>query len=91
MTLEEEGVERGSEMNLPTDGAPLKVVVGTSSSHADRPKERGTFTVDEAQTLKRKRGFSHDDMAEVENQWFLDASTHLYEGLSVGWSRICFY
>ena len=65
LSLEEDGIERGSEMLLPTDGTPLKVVVGTSSGRASRPKEKGVFTLDDAQSLKRKRGFSHDDMVEV--------------------------
>ena len=57
MALEEEGVD------LPTDGATLKVVVGTVNSRASRFKEK---QVDDAQALKQKRRFSHDDMAEVE-------------------------
>ena len=65
LQLSLDGMERGTEMLLPTDGTPLKVVVGTSSGYGNRPKERGVFTLDDAQSLKRKRGFSHDDMVEV--------------------------
>ena len=68
MALEEEGVDRGEALHLPTDGASLKVVVGTADSRASRPTEKKVFSLDDAQALKRKRGFSHDDMAEVERE-----------------------
>ena len=64
-TLEEENADRGSEMELPTGGAPLRVIVGTADSRCNRPKETALFTLEDAKDLKRKRGFSHEDMAEV--------------------------
>ena len=60
MALEEEGIDL---RDLLTDGATLKVVVGTVNSRASHFKEK---QVDDAQALKQKRRFSHDDMAEVE-------------------------
>ena len=66
MILEEKGVERGASTEISTDGTPLKVIVGTASNRASRPQERGVFTVQEAMSLKRRRGFSHSDMEEVQ-------------------------
>ena len=43
----------------------MKVVVGTVNSRASRFKEK---KVDDAQALKQKRRFSHDDMAEVKRE-----------------------
>ena len=65
LLLEEDRVELGSEMFLPTNGTPLKVVVKTLSGYGNQLKEKGLFTLEDAQSQKQKRGFSHDDMAEV--------------------------
>ena len=80
MTLEEKEVERGAPTELCTDGTPLKVVVGTASNRASRPQERSIFTVEDALDLKRKRGFSHNDMEEVQikQKWSLAKSSRFW-------------
>ena len=63
--MAEEGVERGEPMKVSTPGKPMTVTAGVPSSRGKRPKELGVFSADDAMELKRKRGFSHDDINEV--------------------------
>ena len=65
LALEEEGVERGTPFALPTGGPPMKVIVCSPPSQPSPVDEtKPVFSLEDARNLKRKRGFSHDDMAE---------------------------
>ena len=66
LAMEEESIERGCPIVLPTGGLPLRVTVSERPSRPQKSEEqKPVFSLDDAKTLKRKRGFSHDDMEEV--------------------------